>query len=544
MYNVVGDGSCGFRSVAIGIGQSENTWPEIRQNLLQELDQHAINYTAMWRDDGFQNIRFTVDHFEPGFAPREKWMSMPNTGCGLVRDIANKVLSWWNLDHANLNSYAEWKSWLVSIRMDSKLKKMFEGGSKRPAMAPVCMLVVIIEYLVKISKKTRILELKRRHLKITILPSNTPYPSRKIRRMCACTSQKTTKETRSIRRIWGRPIRRIQCLTRCSTKVLFTSFKEPKREFQSSRKLLKTLSLDESRSPEFNLFSDLEEYSKEDVAETIAETMEQYMSKTRADYGSGIARPKIIDKDSFELKGQFLKELRNNTFSGSDHEDANEHIEKVLEIVDLFHISNITQHQVMLRAFLMIRSTKTFNGLAAIQAQLNNLRREIKKVNEKVYTSQIRCKQCKGPHYTKDCPLKEEGKTLEEAYYTQFSGSFQGGEYRVAAPGFYQRNNANPSYQERRKSMEETMSKFMSESAKRHEENSNMIKEIRASTDEAVRNQRALIKSLEIQIEQISKVLQERGFGSLHSSTEANLRDHVKLISTTAEADSNLIRRI
>ncbi|GJY23242.1 RNA-directed DNA polymerase, eukaryota, reverse transcriptase zinc-binding domain protein [Tanacetum coccineum] len=47
--------------------------------------------------------------------------------CGLVRDIANKVLSWWNLDHANLNSYAEWKSWLVSIRMDSKLKKMFEG---------------------------------------------------------------------------------------------------------------------------------------------------------------------------------------------------------------------------------------------------------------------------------------------------------------------------------------------------------------------------------------------------------------------------------
>ncbi|GKB85139.1 RNA-directed DNA polymerase, eukaryota [Tanacetum coccineum] len=47
--------------------------------------------------------------------------------CRLVRDIANKVLSWWNLDHANLNSYAEWKSWLVSIRMDSKLKKMFEG---------------------------------------------------------------------------------------------------------------------------------------------------------------------------------------------------------------------------------------------------------------------------------------------------------------------------------------------------------------------------------------------------------------------------------
>ncbi|GJW72032.1 retrotransposon protein, putative, ty1-copia subclass [Tanacetum coccineum] len=71
---------------------------------------------------------------------------------------------------------------------------------------------VIMEYLVKISKKARILELKRRHLKITVLTSNTPYPSRKIRRICACTSQKTTKETRSIRRIQGRPIRRIQAM--------------------------------------------------------------------------------------------------------------------------------------------------------------------------------------------------------------------------------------------------------------------------------------------------------------------------------------------
>ncbi|GKD04696.1 hypothetical protein Tco_1179670 [Tanacetum coccineum] len=85
----------------------------------------------------------------------------------------------------------------------------------------------------------------------------------------------------------------------------------------------------------------------------MAETMEQYMSKTRADYGSGVARPKIEDKDNFELKGQFLKELRTNTFSGSDHEDANEHIEKVLEIVDLFHIPNITIDQVILRAFPM-----------------------------------------------------------------------------------------------------------------------------------------------------------------------------------------------
>ncbi|GJX43048.1 putative reverse transcriptase domain-containing protein [Tanacetum coccineum] len=42
----------------------------------------------------------------------------------------------------------------------------------------------------------------------------------------------------------------------------------------------------------------------------------------------------------------------------------------------------------------------------------------------------------------------------------------------------------------------------------------------------------------------MSKVLQERGFGSLPSSTETNPRDQVKSISTTIEADSYPIHRI
>ncbi|GJR33462.1 hypothetical protein Tco_1209146 [Tanacetum coccineum] len=135
----------------------------------------------------------------------------------------------------------------------------------------------------------------------------------------------------------------VECVTRSSTKELFTPFKDPEREFRSSRKHFKTL--------------------KEEVMETMAKTMEQYMSKTRADYGSGIARPKIEDKDNLELKGQFLKELRNNTFSGLDHEDVNEHIEKVLKIIDLFHIPNITIDQVMLRAFPMSLTGATIRWL-------------------------------------------------------------------------------------------------------------------------------------------------------------------------------------
>ncbi|GJS92502.1 hypothetical protein Tco_0799470 [Tanacetum coccineum] len=323
--------------------------------------------------------------------------------------------------------------------------------------------------------------------------------------------------------------------------------------------------------------------------------MEQYMSKTRENYESGVTRPTINQDTPFELKGEFLKELHDNTFSGLEHEDANEHIKKVLVIVDLFHVPTVTQDQIMLRAFPVsligaasrwlrnqpsgsittwevlktkflnkycppartskkmeeinnfqqepdeslfrawerfkellkkcpphyltdmqevilfyngldemveysqkwhngissrTRSTETSDGLAAIQAQLNNLGREIKKVNEKVYAAQVGCELCKGPHYTKDCPQKEEEKTLEEAYYTQIGAPYQPrGQYRAVVPGFYQRNNGNSSYPDRIPSLEESLTKFMAELAKRHEENSNIIKDIRASTDAAITNQ-------------------------------------------------------
>ncbi|GKC23393.1 zf-CCHC domain-containing protein, partial [Tanacetum coccineum] len=338
--------------------------------------------------------------------------------------------------------------------------------------------------------------------------------------------------------------------------------------------------LAESNSSEYDQIYEINEHIKEEeVIEKMAETMEQYMSKTRENYGSGVARPTINQDTPFELKGQFLKELRDNTFSGLEHEDANEHIEKVakkptsgsittcevlktkflnkycpparttkkMEEINnfrqepdesLFHawerfkelLMKCPQHyltdmqevilfynglDVPTRQILDLkgaipskttadakvaiqemaeyfqkwhniisskaRSTETSNGLATIQAQLNNLRREIKKVNEKVYAA-------------------------------QFGEPYQpGGQYRAAGPGFYQRNHENSS----------------------HEENSNIIKEIRASTDAAIRNQGASIKTLELQIGQISKVLQERGFESLPSSTEMNPTEQVKSISVS-----------
>ncbi|GKC79579.1 hypothetical protein Tco_1130353, partial [Tanacetum coccineum] len=144
------------------------------------------------------------------------------------------------------------------------------------------------------------------------------------------------------------------CMTQSSTKELLTPFENPEQVLRSRRKLFETPSLVESNSPEFDQLFEIEEHiEEEEVTEIMVEIMEQYISKTHREYGSGIAKPKIDANAQFELKGQFLKELCDNTFSGSKHEDANEYIKKVLEIVDLFHIQNVTQHQVMLCAFLV-----------------------------------------------------------------------------------------------------------------------------------------------------------------------------------------------
>ncbi|GJW98371.1 hypothetical protein Tco_0180179 [Tanacetum coccineum] len=70
----------------------------------------------------------------------------------------------------------------------------------------------------------------------------------------------------------------------------------------------------------------------------------------------------------------------NSTMAGAKHNDCSDEkvaIQEMAEYSQKWH--NGTSRT---------RSTETSDGLAAIQAQLNNLGREIKKVNEKVYAAQ------------------------------------------------------------------------------------------------------------------------------------------------------------
>ncbi|GKE89008.1 hypothetical protein Tco_1566483 [Tanacetum coccineum] len=77
----------------------------------------------------------------------------------------------------------------------------------------------------------------------------------------------------------------------------------------------------------------------------------------------------------------------------------------------------------------------------------------------------------------------------------------------------------------------------MSESAKRHEENSNLIKEIRATTDAAIRNQ---VKSISTSIEADSYPIRRIGSPQYAISTRQNGKLEYKSRQMTVPFPSRL----
>nr|GEW15989.1 hypothetical protein [Tanacetum cinerariifolium] len=92
-------------------------------------------------------------------------------------------------------------------------------------------------------------------------------------------------------------------------------------------------------------------------------------------------------------------------------------------------------------------------GIAIIVNKLENLGRDIKKLKENIHAIQVGCQNYDGAHPYKDCPLKEEVTSIEEAKYGEFrrpSPFSNGAKYRVGPPGYYTRMDNRPLYQEKR----------------------------------------------------------------------------------------------
>ncbi|GKD72867.1 hypothetical protein Tco_1331149 [Tanacetum coccineum] len=88
-------------------------------------------------------------------------------------------------------------------------------------------------------------------------------------------------------------------------------------------------------------------------ADINALTMKQYLALTHGNQAPDVVKPEIRGNVNFEIKSQFTRELREDTFLGNKNDDAYEHVEMILGIIGLFNILGVTHDAVMLRVFPM-----------------------------------------------------------------------------------------------------------------------------------------------------------------------------------------------
>ncbi|GKC87383.1 hypothetical protein Tco_1148032, partial [Tanacetum coccineum] len=104
-------------------------------------------------------------------------------------------------------------------------------------------------------------------------------------------------------------------MTRRGNSRIFTPFVDPERQFRARK--------DTTPISVHNIFSFYESESSESEYEEMSEvdikklTMYQYLALDRGYQRSGVVRPEIGGNVNFEIKGQFLRELRDNSFSGT-----------------------------------------------------------------------------------------------------------------------------------------------------------------------------------------------------------------------------------
>nr|GFA97075.1 hypothetical protein [Tanacetum cinerariifolium] len=136
-------------------------------------------------------------------------------------------------------------------------------------------------------------------------------------------------------------------------------------------------------------------------------------------------------------------------------------------------------------------SSGSSDGITAIANKLDSLRRDMKTLKENEHDIQVGCETCGGAHLDKECPLREDVKSIEELKYGEFGRSFPNNSG----------NNARYRVGTERADMEDWM------------------KKLQESTHMNIRNQNAPLKNLGTQVEQLIKDYQAKTANEVPNSS-------------------------
>ena len=102
-------------------------------------------------------------------------------------------------------------------------------------------------------------------------------------------------------------------------------------------------------------------------------TLKEYLAMTCDEQGPGLVRPIIGVNVQFEIKPQFMRELREKPFAGNKSKDAYEYVENFLYITSLFNSPGVSHDAVMLRVFPMTLIGATKRWVDRLPAETINM---------------------------------------------------------------------------------------------------------------------------------------------------------------------------
>ncbi|GJV49350.1 hypothetical protein Tco_1439562 [Tanacetum coccineum] len=187
----------------------------------------------------------------------------------------------------------------------------------------------------------------------------------------------------------------------------------------------------------------------------------------RENQAPGVVKPEIGGNVNFEIKSQFMRELREYTLFGNKNEDAHDHVDRVLNIVSLFNILGVTQDSVLLRVFpftltgaaktwvdrLTLGDVNTWDLLKKAFIQRN--------ISSSSITDGLAAIDLT---LTKNALSMRKSKQVEEVNYGEFGcpapfNGNNGAKFHVGPRGYYTHTNSLPPYGEKKPSLEDLMTK-------------------------------------------------------------------------------------
>ncbi|KAL6129673.1 hypothetical protein ACLB2K_073022 [Fragaria x ananassa] len=136
--DVENDGNCGFRVVASAMGFGRKHWRKVRTDLVNELKGTPELYEALYGgQDAVNKLCKRLNHSASNFAPKWKWMDLPDMG-HLIATCYGVVVV--NLSYGQCSTFLPLREYTEGKLMEANLLEIGLGFVNDNHFVQICLL--------------------------------------------------------------------------------------------------------------------------------------------------------------------------------------------------------------------------------------------------------------------------------------------------------------------------------------------------------------------------------------------------------------------